>query len=130
MKNTVLFFLITVLLYGCKGADSPLTPDVGEQFELKIGDSAIFPSAAFTVTFEDIEEDSRCPVDAQCVWSGNARILVQVNGTNEILNTHIDSKNITIAGMKLELLSLMPYPNIDRPINRKDYTATLLISRY
>ncbi len=29
-----------------------------------------------TITYERLLEDSRCPPDVQCIWAGNARILV------------------------------------------------------
>jgi hypothetical protein len=31
------------------------------------------------VEFKDVVEDSRCPMNARCIWEGNARIAIQVS---------------------------------------------------
>ena len=40
--------------------------------ELRVGESVRLPQYGYTVTFEKVAEDSRCPMDAICDWQGDA----------------------------------------------------------
>jgi hypothetical protein len=55
--------------------DPKVTP--GEEFTLPAGGSASIDDR-YLVTFENVLEDSRCPMNARCVWEGNARVLFSV----------------------------------------------------
>jgi hypothetical protein len=68
------------VLAGCSTPDAfPDDPKVraGEEFTLAAGASASLDNR-FLVTFEKVLEDSRCPMNARCVWEGNARVLISV----------------------------------------------------
>ena len=72
---------------GCAGAgrpglrrQSPSAPgDVpyGERFDLKVGESARVGDDSVGVTFEAVRSDSRCPIDAICLHSGDAVVALR-----------------------------------------------------
>ncbi|MEW2353911.1 hypothetical protein [Spirillospora sp. NPDC029432] len=45
-------------------------------FTLAIGDTARLQGTGLAVTLRDVRDDSRCPVDADCGWPGDATIVV------------------------------------------------------
>ena len=65
--------------WGCSGcAGSPAQPStlrLGEPFELRLGARATLDGDT-VLTFADVPSDSRCPMDALCVWEGEAVVSV------------------------------------------------------
>lgn len=108
-------------------------PEEKDKVELKVkyGGEATYQD--LSITLVDVPDDSRCPVDAQCVWAGNARVqlvlkLAQGNPTQVELNTH-DSmqRSVEFEGYTITLADLHPYPVLNSTIDPRDYVATLQI---
>lgn len=57
-------------------------PALGTPFDLKINQSALIESENIEVKFLKVLEDSRCPTNVSCVWSGQliAEVAVTKNG--------------------------------------------------
>lgn len=59
-------------------------PAVGEPFFLHPGETADVVGTDFSVTFEEVRSDSRCPKDVQCVRAGEAVVVLGLRtGTGE-----------------------------------------------
>jgi hypothetical protein len=90
------------------------------------------------VAFTEILEDSRCPKQVTCAWSGNARIVITLQQGNaepsryEVdVNSSLDRAQPTTeeAAYGIELVKLDPYPEQpDHPIPLHDYVATIVIT--
>jgi len=81
-----------------------------------------------------ITEDSRCPTSVVCVWEGNAKAKFSFTSGNTMTEFFLNTaasfrKDTTIAGFKIQLLGLKPYPIIPGPIKQADYTATIKITK-
>jgi len=108
----------------------------GREFKLKVGRQVTVKGTKLRIRFVTVENDSRCPSDVTCVWAGNAAVRLQLGtgrGSKTVtLNT---SKSPSLVGeteyhgYKMKLVELSPYPRSDRKIGRRDYTATLLVSK-
>jgi hypothetical protein len=62
---------------GCGANPSQPSPfRLGEPFELRLGGRAEFDGDA-VLSLDDVSFDSRCPIDAQCVWAGEALVGVK-----------------------------------------------------
>jgi len=117
--------------------DSPTGPSVGidERFTLSPGESARVASADVTLTFVDVQGDSRCPADAICIQGGDAVVRVRAAGGSrtETLELHTGDSSRASAqyqGYRVTLAELQPYPFSSRPpISDGDYRATLVVSR-
>ncbi len=75
-----LLLLPLALLVACD-ATGENAPPVGAQLgeaEIVLGASATVDG--LTVTFEAVDEDSRCPDAAMCVWEGRALIALTIDG--------------------------------------------------
>ena len=116
--------------------NAPDSVRLGREFKLKAGRQVTVKGTKLRIRFVAVENDSRCPSDVTCVWAGNAAVQLQLGtgrGSKTVtLNT---SKSPSFAGeteyrgYKVKLVDLSPYPRSDRKIVRRDYTATLLVSK-
>ncbi len=89
--------------------------------------------------FTDVLEDSRCPTEVECFWTGQARIAVLVEpagspSTTAQFNTNpAPGQNVQttdVGGYTLSLKALDPYPRTpDDPISFEDYRATMLVHK-
>jgi hypothetical protein len=107
----------------------------GEEFTLAAGASASI-DGRYLVTFEEVPEDSRCPMNARCVWEGNARVALSVlevrrGERNEYhswpleLNTSERFATKRSAGaLSVQLRLLDPAPMAGVPVEK--YAVTLL----
>ena len=64
---------------------------------------------ALVVTPRAVVEDSRCPINARCVWAGRAIVRTQIDGAGwrETTNIELGRPYIT-HGMGLQLTSVEP----------------------
>jgi hypothetical protein len=86
----------------------------------------------FTIVFHDVAEDSRCPTDVECVWQGNAAVVLKLTAGSGpaftmTLNTGVPSDTGEYAGYRIQLTDLNPKPVSTRAIQRAEYRATLHI---
>ncbi|MEN4450220.1 hypothetical protein [Mycobacterium sp. SM3041] len=114
------------------------TAQLGHEFVLAGGQSAIVDGAGLRLKFDRVLDDSRCPKRVSCVWTGAARIAVVVTpdgqqpttlefDTNPAPGrTHLTD---TVGGYIVELRSLDPYPETPGTIALTDYRATMLVAR-
>jgi len=67
-------------------------------------------------------EDSRCPMEARCVWAGEVRILARVRtGRSSTTRELTLGKPVAVADGQLELASVMPPRSVQHPIRLRDY---------
>lgn len=86
------------------------------------------------VKLVEVVEDSRCPIGAECIWAGRAVLRVEVKGKNGRVQTaELEVGNaasvVTIDGIKINILSLTPHPNVDKQLSVKDYVAKITVQR-
>lgn len=83
------------------------------------------------MSFERVASDSRCPMDALCVWAGDAIVVLTISGDGQPaareLHTIAGSSEASYSGYMIKLISLAPYPRSDRQIRPEDYVATLSV---
>lgn len=130
--------LFAAALVGCQPADEaradPARVRPGQPFVLAGGQEATVEGTDLRLRFADVLEDSRCPTQVDCVWTGQARIAVDLaSGTAQqsvefTLNpapgqaVQVDAQGYTVT-----LETLDPYPATPDPIPFEDYRATLTV---
>ncbi len=82
------------------------------------------------VSFNEVLEDSRCPVDVTCVWAGNARVQIgMAMGTGPTvpleLNTTLEPRAVDWNGVRVTLRSVMPEPRSTEQIPLEAYVVRL-----
>lgn len=133
----VLILLPALVLGSCGGdgdAEQGPVPSSALGEEYLIGYGETIHVGSLTLEFTTLAEESRCPLNAACVWSGNARILVTATlgrATQVVeLNTYSGYQvRAVFEGYLLELRRLQPdIPWAPRgPL--EDYTATVFVDR-
>ena len=91
---------------------------------------------SLTCCLDSVIEDSRCPIDAVCIWQGRGVARFKVNTQNTVHTITLATikftpfnKDTTLAGFKIELIGLSPYPDLKKPLRYKDYVAEVKITK-
>jgi hypothetical protein len=135
--------VLGVALMACQAvrkADAdPAEFTLGKEFILGAGQQAVSGADDLRVRFSEVLEDSRCPTEVECFWTGQARIAVLIEpagipATTADFNTNPapgqNAQTVHADAYTVELKSLDPYPRTpDQPISFEDYRATLLVQR-
>jgi hypothetical protein len=120
-----------VLMLTACAAAPPSRPPVkaGEEFTLALGESVGVESKGVLLSFDEVSEDSRCPMNARCVWEGNARIEVRVKGAAasryELNTSSRFATSAKITDFVLELRRLEPDRLAGAPT--RGYVATMFV---
>jgi len=109
-------------------------PAVEREFQLAIGETAVV-GADLSVTVRAVVNDSRCPLDVECIAAGSAdvELLVrQPSRDSDLVLRQIVGASPALAivpGYTIELTSLTPYPaHAAVPIPIPDYRVGLTIA--
>lgn len=109
--------------------------------EPKPGVVALHPSESrdlpeVRLTFVEVRNDSRCPIEAMCVWIGNAEVVVSVQAPFTrmlalpvVLNTAVEPRFVDFGSVRIELDSLTPPARLNPPLAQSDYTALFTVKR-
>jgi len=116
------------LLVACRNAAAPR---LGEEFTLRVGESASISELGLWMRFIQVTADSRCPGDVTCVWAGDGAVLLEtapLNGDSkeDTVHTTLDPHTIPLGTHELRLVELKPHPLTSRPIAPGDYVVTLI----
>ena len=147
MKTASLrILLVGLLISTCAlagpGADArgrvgkrPKQVALGQEFKLRQGQEVAIKGHDLRVKFDALVEDSRCPTGVNCVWAGDAKILVgarQAKSEAVQLELHTNGQFAQVGMYQqytVKLVALDPHPKADVEVGQKDYVATLLITR-
>jgi hypothetical protein len=126
----VLLASCSLLLSACAVAPAARTPVApGEEFTLALGESVGIAQKGIVLEFDAVLEDSRCPMNARCVWEGNARVAIKATGAaaglHELNTSSRFDTRTRIADFVLELRRLEPDRLAGAPT--KGYVATLFV---
>lgn len=118
---------------GC-ARNAPVEVSPGAEFELGIGETARVANGDLTITFERVVEDSRCPMDAVCVWAGRATIrLATRSGAADPVPLELSTREGPDAAASgpftIRLLAIAPPRRARDPGEPGPYRATLRVER-
>ena len=131
------FLLIVLLFAGWGWQEQPTAPakevSLDEEFTIKVGQQVEVKDANLRVTFTAVDEDSRCPVEAACVWVGNVKLDIEVKRSKKKfvsspINTLLEPREIAFKGYRVKLIGVSPQRHAGIPIPPGDYEATLIVS--
>jgi hypothetical protein len=122
---------LTVLaVLGC--GDGPAGIQLDQEFTLALGETVDVAQTGLRITFREVRDDSRCPVDAVCLWAGNATVELVLQralaDTTVAVNTLLEPRAVVSGDYRLELLGLTPQPRIDEPTDPNTYRARLRVA--
>ncbi len=137
MKNINLLILIIFSFVSCKKdkQTNVLNPEIlinncSNTIELPTDGS-------FTICYDSLISDSRCPIDAVCIWEGFAQVKLSLHIDNTVIHfklatMHHSALNLindtTINGINIKLEDVSPYPSWSSPYNINDSKVKLKLS--
>ncbi len=92
------------------------------------------------MTLTAVPADSRCPINVQCVWAGDATVELSVrpgcymagceaSSAAVVLHTNLQPRAARALGYQVQLLSLLPEPVYNMQLNPSRYVAWVRVSR-
>jgi hypothetical protein len=135
--------VVALALLGCQHTTEARADDVefrlNDAFALAGGQDAVIAGDGLRIRFDAVLEDSRCPAQVECVWTGQARIAVILQALEGppktvAFNTNPapgqNAQTATVGGYVIRLLSLEPYPQTPQDaIPLEEYRATIEVAK-
>jgi hypothetical protein len=134
--------MICFSLLGCKhhndgylpDTETSITANLGQAFDIKVGQEATISSQQLLLKFLSVSEDSRCPQGANCVWEGNGKVNIKLTAqghtsvTIELNTAKSLPSEAAYQSYKISLLDLQPYPSSSSTIKQSEYIAIIVVS--
>ena len=135
---TSFFFFCFFLGFSFKCSDSPEQNFCNSEIKLGYKENVqLDPDQKARLVFYEVENDSRCPKGAQCIWEGEAVILLQFVTDDKTIDLKFSTlksnakasapNKIDTLGYSVTLKDLSPYPESGKSIDKQDYKATFFI---
>lgn len=109
-----------------------------ELFSLGGGETAVLDTGELQLHFTEVPEDSRCPTEVECFWSGRALVVIMAEQGGKSVTLEFDTNpapsetvdTLSAFDYMVHLEQLDPYPkNPENPIEFVDYRAQLVVTR-
>jgi len=129
------YSLAVAFVFSLCATNAEAQKQLGEPFDLGVGESVLITDAGIRVGFDQAASDSRCPNGVLCIWEGNATAHVwgEISPENRSffdLNSNPQFRTeVAYLGFIISLLSVAPYPVDGIPIDPNDYVVTMLVER-
>ena len=105
--------------------------EAADSVQIRVG--ATISVEGTLISFTSLVSDSRCPMDAICVWQGDAAVQIsaQKGADTQLMQLHttLEPRNSTAHGYSIALLSVNPYPSASTPSRPDSYSVWLRILR-
>jgi hypothetical protein len=123
-----------LLAAACAPVETTVVAEPGQAFSLPLGQTAAVKGSDVRLTFKDVRTDSRCPVDVQCVWAGEAKIgvIISGNGTTEetkILSLTPADSEAKAGSIRIRFVGLTPVPRQADAGTPRAYVAQLVVDQ-
>jgi hypothetical protein len=122
---------LVLALLACESTETRGDVSLGTEFSLAPGQSALAGDDGLRVTFVSVVEDSRCPMDAICVWAGQVVIEARAgrDGRDGEARLLKPEESAAVDGFRLTLVRVEPYPASAEPTPPSRYRATFVVDR-
>ncbi len=140
MKNFIIIFSIVFQSFFLSSCITESNLNFDKSISVKKDDSttvslnykeSIFINDEFSISFEGVNNDSRCPIDVICVWAGNAEIVLKIRNKNFeqnfILNSYLFPRTIVYNQYEIELKKVLPEKKSQIELKQSDYSIQLKI---
>lgn len=132
--------LVLALLPGCDIASpgGQRYVALGELVEVEEGGTVRLGPTGPYLTFREVLDDSRCPMNVDCVWQGQANAgfeLIAAAGDTSftmqipglVRTPYNDNKAVAVGRLTFTLLTLNPYPDAQAVEAQRSYRALIRV---
>jgi hypothetical protein len=132
-----LIILLPAAAFSCSSsvAEENVQAKLGEEFVLKVGQTAEIENEYLSIQFLEVTADSRCPQYAKCITAGEAKCRMQmtiVDSPAEMTLTQPGGSAATgsdyFINYKISFV-LNPYPEVGKEIASSDYWLSITITK-
>jgi hypothetical protein len=129
-----LFILLLGLCSGCAGSDEFVKANLGQEFSLRISQTAQIENEQLAIRFTGVAGDSRCPRGVTCIWAGEVKCDVVITDKGESSNITLTQPGAeqpseeTYKGYRL-IYSVQPYPEAGKQISTEEYRLKLTVEK-
>ncbi len=104
------------------------------QITLRLGKERQVGGSVLRLAFTQVLADSRCPIDAVCVWMGDGVVQLGITaGTGPTfpleLHTSLEPRSATWNRVRVTLIELAPAPRASEPTRPERYAVLLELER-
>lgn len=142
MKNLLLPLLALaacIFSAGCPNPKPILPPvsfSLNSPFALQVGQSGEWQKMrGFTIKFDKIAADSRCPLGVQCVTAGRAEVVLTLTKSGEshtvtlpFTTTEAPESAADFQGHTVRVMGVSPFRTKDKDIKTNEYSVTLSVA--
>jgi hypothetical protein len=119
---------------GCAAVETAVSVEPGASFTLAPGETALVKGTDTRITFRQMREDSRCPVDVTCVWEGDAKIEIVISRAGaadetRILSIRPTNNEVRTGNLRLRFVSLAPVPRQAEANTTRKYRAEFVVDQ-
>lgn len=129
--------LLALVACGNPAGPTEVTPDTAvipasTDMTLRMGEEASVGSSVVKISLARVVEDSRCPIDAVCVWAGNAVVELGIRAgmgpTVPIqINSTLEPRTAEWNGVRITLLEVQPAPRASVPTKPESYSVKIRV---
>ena len=135
--NTTRQLALTIAVFalgGCATVETAIVAEPGVEFSLPLGKTAAINGSGARITFKQVSEDSRCPVDVQCVWAGDAKIEMTISRSGspddaKVISLTPPNNETTSGDLRIRFTGLAPVARQADNGKPRAYVAQLVLSR-
>ena len=107
---------------------------LNKEISLKTGQSVSITGHGIKITFIEVTDDSRCPIDTNCYWEGTASVVINIIYNDQDLGNQVmNSSNlnkVSFMGYYVKLTVLEPQSVSTEITKQSEYKATMYVSEY
>jgi len=138
MKNlTIVTMFLAMFCFASSCEKDEITTaidfDLNENVEIKYEQLAQLNEVDLQLMVVEVLEDSRCPINAQCIWAGQVRLNLEViyqgiKSYEEITFLGNEHTQLVKEEYLIQLKNVTPEVEVDELIELDDYTFTFLVT--
>ncbi len=127
--------IVPIFSVGCDKQPKEISAELGEEVELRIGQTVFIKDEEIEFKFVEVTGDSRCPTGATCVWEGEVTCILQITFLDDTYTTTItqpgstQQKSMDIFHRYEITFSVLPYPEVDKVIKDDEYRLQLVVEK-
>ena len=133
MRAIVSAAAMIALIVSCAPVETAIVAEPGVQFSLPVGQTAVLNGNGPRITFRQVREDSRCPIDGVCIWAGDAKIelVISRGGTDDtkVISLTAPNNETTSGDLRIRFVGLAPVPKSGDASAQRPYVAQLVVNR-
>ena len=137
-RSSVLSILLVLISFAVVSCDSSNPIEISTKLSdtITIGINEVYQHKQpnFSLKIDSVLNDSRCPIDVQCFWEGNAEVRFKLSSLNSKtimfnLNTlQTFGQEVQLNGVKFKLIDLFPHPDIHTKFSYQSYRVKIYYS--